>query len=291
MNDQKPRRPSATPSLALPPPRSGFAAPETLLERRTMPMPGGYPVDASIVTREVGLGPLSGISCAPPNPRGVLFHMHGGGFRLGSPARSQAFAATLAARLGCEVIMPAYPLAPENPFPAALVALREALESVKTDGPLVIGGDSAGGNLAVGLCLLDAAADALFLISPWLDLRIASDGYDRAASTDRLFSRAMATEARQMYLQEHPADDPLASPLLAPIGGLPDTFVLAGGVETLLDDSLAFAAGLASAGVDVECRVVPDMQHVAPTFGSDWPGAAAGLEASIQFLKRQFAQR
>lgn len=291
MNDQEPRRTSAAPSPALPLPRPGCAAPEALLERRTTSLPGGYPVEASIVTREVRLGPLSGISCSPPNPRGVLFHMHGGGFRLGSPMRSQPFAATLAARLGCEVIMPAYPLAPENPFPAALVALQDALASVKIEGPLVIGGDSAGGNLAVGLCLLGAAADALFLVSPWLDLRIVSEGYDRAASTDRLFSRAMAMEARQMYLQGHSADDPLATPLLAPLEAMPDTFVLAGGAEVLLDDSLAFAARLASAGVDVECRVVPDMQHVAPTFGPDWPGAAAGLAASIQFLKRQFARR
>ncbi|RUN78378.1 hypothetical protein EJC47_00415 [Sphingomonas sp. TF3] len=290
MNDPGPHTPTA-PSFELSPPRPGSPAPDALRERRTMSLPGGYPVDARIVTREIQLGPLSGISCTPPDAHGVLFHMHGGGFRLGSPARSQPFAATLAARLGCTVILPAYPLAPENPFPAALAGLRKALASVQADGPLVIGGDSAGGNLAVGLCLLGAAADALFLISPWLDLRVVSDGYDRSAATDRLFSRAMAIEARDMYLQGHPADDLLASPLLAPLDALPDSFVLAGGVEVLLDDSLAFAARLAAAGVDVECRIVPDMQHVAPTFGPDWPGAAAGLEAGIQFLKRQFARR
>jgi monoterpene epsilon-lactone hydrolase len=189
------------------------------------------------------------------------------------------------------VIVPGYPLAPEYPFPTALVQLREAFAAIDTAQPLVIGGDSAGSNLALGLWQLGAAADALWLLSPWLDLRVTAGSYGRAAATDQLFSREMALDAREMYLQGHSPEDPLASPLLASLDGLPPTFVLAGGVEVLLDDSLALASQLASAGVDVECRVVPDMQHVAPTFGPDWPGAAAGLDAGIGFLERQFARR
>lgn len=283
---------SAPPQPLTPSPlRTGVAAPAALLERRSMSLPGGYPPAADVVTREVDLGPLRCLSCSPPGARGILFHMHGGGFRVGSPHRTQPFAAALAARLGCTVILPGYPLAPEHPFPAALVALREAFAMMDTDEPLVIGGDSAGGNLAVGLCLLGAAPDALWLISPWLDLRLTSQGYDRAAGTDRLFSRSTAMDAREMYLQGHTPEDPLASPLLASLERLPRTFVLTGGAEVLLEDSLAFVAQLATAGVDVECHVIADMQHVAPTFGPEWPGASAGFEACVQFLERQFARR
>lgn len=275
-----------------PPLRPGRAAPAALVERRAMALPGqGYPPCPDVVTRQIELGPLRCLSCAAPNPHGVLFHIHGGAFRSGNPSRSRPFAETLAARLGCTVILPGYPLAPENPFPAALMKLLAAVEDIDSDHPLVIGGDSAGGNLALGLWQLGAAADAFWLLSPWLDLRIAAGSYDRAAATDQLFSRETAMDAREMYLQDHSPADPLASPLLGSLQGLPQTFVLAGGVEVLLDDTLELVSLLGAAGVDVECRIVPDMQHVAPTFGPDWPGSAAGLDAALRFLERQFARR
>ncbi|ALC14142.1 alpha/beta hydrolase [Sphingopyxis sp. 113P3] len=257
-----------------------------------MALPGnGYPPCPEVVTQQIELGPLHCLSCAAPNAHGVLFHIHGGGFRGGNPSRSRPFAETVAARLGCTVILPSYPLAPENPFPAALIKLRAAVAAIETNQPLVIGGDSAGGNLALGLWHLGAAADALWLLSPWLDLRIAAGSYDRAAATDQLFSREMALDAREMYLQGHSPGDPLASPLLGSLEGLPETFVLAGGGEVLLDDTLKLFSLLGAAGVDVECRIVPDMQHVAPTFGPDLPGSAAGLDAGVRFLERQFARR
>lgn len=272
--------------------RTGRDAPAALLERRAMALPDdGFPVVHGVVTREIQLGPLRCLSCAVPEAHGVLFHIHGGGFRMGSPSRSRPFAETLASTLGCTVILPTYPLAPEEPFPAALLGLRDAFAAIDTAEPLVIGGDSAGGNLAIGLWQLGAVADALWLLSPWLDLRVKADSYVRAAQADQLFSRAMALDAREMYLQGHPPEDPLVSPVLASLDGLPATFLLVGGVEVLLDDSLALFSRLAVAGVDAECRVIPEMQHVAPTISSDWPGAAAGLNAGIGFLERQFTRR
>ncbi|MDB5452225.1 MAG: hormone-sensitive lipase, partial [Caulobacteraceae bacterium] len=229
---------------------------------------------------------LDCVSCSVENARGTLLHLHGGGFRMGGPRRLAPFAAVVAARVGCTVIVPGYPLAPENPFPGAFHGLLAAFEELDADGPLVIGGDSAGGNLAVGMCLLGAQPDALMLISPWLDLRVQHAGFDRAAATDIMFSRESALDARAAYLQDHPPEDPLASPVLADISGLPPTFILAGGMEVLLDDSLDLAAKLATARVDVELRVVPDMQHVAPALNSEWDGSAAGLDAAIGFLKR-----
>lgn len=285
-------RPATARPLDTPPLKPGREAPAELLARRAMALPGhGYPPPPSVVTQEIELGPLRCLSCSAPDAHGVLFHIHGGGFRGGNPSRSQPFAETVAARLGCTVILPGYPLAPENPFPAALLNLRDAFAAIDTSQPLVIGGDSAGGNLALGLWQLGAAADALWLLSPWLDLRVTAQAYDRAATTDQLFSREMALDAREMYLQGHSPEDPLASPLLGTLDGLPETFVLAGGVEVLLDDSLRLVSQLAAAGVDVECRIIPDMQHVAPTLGPDWPGSLAGLDASIRFLERQFAHR
>ncbi len=282
-------RPITRVPLVPPALRTGRDASPELQERRLLALPGkGFPPITGIETREIELAGLGCLSSAPPNPRGVLFHIHGGAFRSGNPQRLRPFAETLASLVNCTVILPTYPLAPENPFPAALVRLQDAYTEVATGQPLVLGGDSAGGNLALSLWHMGAAADALCLISPWLDLRVAAASYERAAGTDQLFSREMAQDARQMYLQGHSPDDPLASPLLGAVDNMPPTFIVAGGVEVLIDDTLALFSRLATAGVDVECRVVPEMQHVAPTFGLDAPGAAAGLEAITGFLDRQF---
>ncbi len=275
--------------LQPPPRRTGRPAPDVLVGRRAGMTPSGYPPVDHVVQSESTLAGLDCIVSTVDGARGTLFHLHGGGFRLGGPRRLAPFSATLAARANCTVVTPAYPLAPEEPFPAALHALMDGLDALDVDGPLVISGDSAGGNLAVGLCLQGAKADGLMLMSPWLDLRVTSDGYARAAATDQMFSLASAQDGAEGYLQGHPADDPLASPVLADVAGLPPTLILAGGVEVLLDDSLTFAVNLATALVDVELRVIPDMQHVAPTFSADRAGATAGLDAVISFLGRRFA--
>jgi len=278
----------ATP-LSLAPLREGRPADEGLAARRGgITVPTDYPAFDQVRRDEIVLGDLPCLRLSAESGRGTLFHIHGGGFRLGGPPRMEPFARALAARANCTVIVPAYPLAPEHPFPAALHGLFGAYHALEAAGPLVLGGDSAGGNLATALYLLGASADALLLMSPWLDLRVASEGYDRSAATDQLFSRAAAEGARDGYLQGHSADDPLASPLLSDAGPFPPTLVVAGGGEVLLDDSLAFAARLAKCCTDVDLHVVAEMQHVAPTFSSQWPGSAAAMDVTVAFLRRQF---
>lgn len=283
------RRSDLAKALQPPSRRTGYPASEATVARRTGMPPSKQPAFDHVIRSAATLAGVDCIVSTVPGARGTLFHLHGGGFRIGGPQRMAPFSAALAARAHCTVINPAYPLAPEEPFPGALHVLMDAFDALDVQGPLVISGDSAGGNLAVGLCLQGAEADGLMLMSPWLDLRGESEGFVRGAATDQLFSLASAKEAGETYLQGHPSDDPLASPVLADVAGFPPTFILAGGVEVLLDDSLVFANNLAKALVDVELRIIPDMQHVAPSFDIDWPGAAAGMDAMVSFLKRRFA--
>ena len=227
---------------------------------------------------------IGGVRCVAVEPAGggsggVLLYLHGGGYRLGSPLAYLDYAASLAEATGWRVVMPFYRLAPEHPFPAALhdaVAVYRAL----ADGrPIVIAGDSAGGGLTAALCQAAAAAGApaggAILVSPMLDLTAQGASYDRNAVRDVLFSRQAVLEAADMYLQGHPADDPLVSPLNADPAVFPPTLLLVGTAEVLLDEVLVFAGSLARADMRVSL-------HIAPAVGHVWPLIVPGSDAAAE---------
>ena len=111
----------------------------------------------------------------PPSPQTTLLYLHGGGFVGCSPKTHRPLTAAFALQ-GLRVFVPDYRLAPEHPFPAApqdAQAVWHALRA-STPGRLVVAGDSAGGNLTLGLMLAlrDAGLplpDAAVMFSPVLD--------------------------------------------------------------------------------------------------------------------------
>jgi acetyl esterase/lipase len=109
----------------------------------------------------------------------VILFLHGGGFIAGSINCHRKLAAHLAKATGCRALVPAYRLAPENPFPAqlddALGIYQWLLKEGFDPSHIATAGDSAGGNLATSLCLRTQAEDlpfpaAIIGISPWLDM-------------------------------------------------------------------------------------------------------------------------
>jgi acetyl esterase/lipase len=229
----------------------------------------------------------------PAGPaRGVVLHLHGGGFRQGCPEMIGPYAAALAERCGVEVVCPAYRLAPEHPFPAGLNDAAKVYRALRREGgaPLIVSGDSAGGGLAASLTALvtserDAPA-ALILLSAWLDLTVSAESYRANAATDPLFSRESGEAAAELYLQGHTPEDPLASPLLAALEGFPPTLVNFGEGEVLADDSRAFHAALQAAGVTAELHPVPGMDHVAVTRGPTLVGAPETFATVAAFVGR-----
>lgn len=242
---------------------------------------------------------IAGVRClrfAPADAvRGRVVHAHGGGFRMGSPEATEPYAARLAQACGVEVVCPAYRLAPEHPFPAGLndvLVVTRALAAER--GPLILAGDSAGGNLATAAALALAREGivlaGLVLHSPWLDLTVSRASYAQNAASDPLFSRAAARDAAQLYLQDHPADDPFASPALGDVGGLPATFLSVGTGEVLRDDALAMDAALRSAGAAVDLVTIAGMEHTAVVRGPDLVGAEQVFDATRAFLDRLLAR-
>jgi len=278
------------PGPALPPRRAGRPPPPELVQRRAgVAAMADHPRPAGVEVRVTEIAGVSCVVCTPTSPQGRLVHFHGGGYRLGSAAAWAPFGARLAEACGLEVHLPDYALAPELPFPAALhdaLAVIEALANGRD--PLFVGGDSAGGGLALSTALIAQAGGVriagLSLLSPWLDLTATAATYQTCADSDALFSRAAATEAAEAYLQGVASDDPLASPLFADLSQAPPLLVMASGAEVLVNDSVALAARTASLGRAVQLHVVPGQPHVWPVLRPDEPASAWALAVAATFF-------
>lgn len=205
----------------------------------------------------------------------ALMYLHGGGYVAGSPKTHRAFTARLALELNCEVWVPDYRLAPEHPFPAGLYDAADVWTEflkVQSGKTVLLGGESAGGGLSLALCYLlrERAVrlpDQLFLLSAWLDIRMAGDSYTRNDSRDVIAKSATTeTGCARHYAGEEPRTNPLMSPILGDPTGLPPTYVMVADTEIFEDDSRAFVIHAREAGVDVTFEVGHGLWHAWPLF-------------------------
>jgi len=183
-----------------------------------------------------------------------------------------------------------YRLGPEQPFPAAVDDAAAAAATLAEAGPLAVAGDSAGGGLTVATPRARRAAggpapSAGWCISPWADLTQSGASYESRAAEDPMVSRADLAFMAGRYLQGADPTDPLASPLMADLTGLPPLRIDVGDAEVLLDDAVVLAERAAAGGVTVELMVWPEMIHVFPVFPASMvPEATACLAAAGAFL-------
>jgi len=229
-------------------------------------------------------------------PKALLVYLHGGGYFACSTRTHRPFTTAFAQR-GLRVYAPDYRLAPENPFPAAVedaVAVWRAVRAeAGTSLPMVIGGDSAGGGLALATMLkLRAEGDALpaaaALFSPLTDL--VGIGESRRTNDRRcaMFHGQGMQRATEFYMGDGRGDprDPLASPLYADLAGLPPMLIHVGADETLRDDSTELARRARAAGVRVELTVWPVVPHVWQLFHPFVPEGRQSLAAAAAFLRQ-----
>lgn len=194
-----------------------------------------------------------------------IYYIHGGGFVVGSLDSHDAICAELADFARAELVSVDYRLAPEHVWPAALEDCHAVLRALLADGrPVVIAGDSAGGNLTAGI-VLKARADGLrgvvgqALIYPGLGGDLVSGSYIEMSEAPGL------TTADTKYYREilrAPAENPFAAPLAEKdLSGLPATYITGAFFDPLRDDARIYAARLATAGVNVTFREEPQMIH------------------------------
>jgi acetyl esterase len=223
----------------------------------------------------------------PGDPRTAtaVIWFHGGGWVTGDLDYSDEICRLIAGAAGCEVISVGYRLAPEHRCPAAVqdgLAVARCVAAGGSGGPsrpVVLAGDSAGGNIAA-VCAQQLAPDpdvglaGQLLVYPVLDDDVTRDSYRRNAG--------LVLGAREMgwFFDQYCPPDERRSPLFAPLrarelAGLPATAIMIAGHDPLSDEGAAYARALAAAGIEVTLLDYPSLVHGFLRFTGVAPAAAA----------------
>lgn len=245
------------------------------------------------------VGGTAGFWLRPPNskPGTRMLYLHGGGYVLGLAQALTHFAGQIAARVGADTFVPDYRLAPEHPFPAAIDDAVAAYRGLVADGAerIVVAGDSAGGGLTLSLLSILAADKTNGMVqpvgaavmSPWTDLSLAGESHETRAEADPIFTRGVLKAFADMYLQGQDPTDPKASPLHAPLDGLPPIRIDVGDDEVLLADSTRYADRARAAGVDITLSVWEGMPHVFQSSLGQFLAAEKSVNAISDFLRQR----
>jgi epsilon-lactone hydrolase len=221
---------------------------------------------------------------------GAVLFLHGGAFILGSPVSHRSITGRLAKHTGATIFVPDYRLAPEHAFPAALddalTSYRALLAQGYAPERIAIAGDSAGGGLALSLCLRLrseglAQPACVVVISPWADLTLTRLA---PVADDALLRAAWLDQGAAAYLQGRPARDPFVSPLLANLAGLPPTLIQEASEEILRDDSRRLTETMSADGVSVIHREFPCMWHDFQLYAGLVPEATQAVAEIAQFI-------
>jgi acetyl esterase len=211
--------------------------------------------------------------------RGLVLYFHGGGWVVGSLDGWDASVRSLAVASGCDVVSVDYRLAPEHVFPAAADDAYDALvwaaspAGLAAGRPIVVAGDSAGGNLAAVAALrardFGGPPVALqVLVYPVVDCDLDRRSYREYDGDEFILNRRDMTWFWDHYTPD-PATrvNPYASPLRAPsLAELPPAYVVTAEHDPLRDEGFAYADRLRSARVPVEHRHFGSQIHAFFTF-------------------------
>lgn len=197
----------------------------------------------------------------------VYLDIHGGALISGGGVVTRLMSAPTAYATGMVHWAVDYRMPPLHPYPAALddlVAVYRALLDVRDPADVVVGGGSAGGNLAAAL-LLRARDEGLplpgtlVLLTPEADLTESGDTFTTLARADNTLGRLR--EVNLLYAAGHDLTEPYLSPLFGDLRGFPPTFLQAGTRDLFLSNTVRMHRKLRAAGVDAELHVFEAMPH------------------------------
>jgi monoterpene epsilon-lactone hydrolase len=279
-------------SLSIEGMRAGFAA---MMD--TMEVPAQVQATSTVIAgrRAVIVEPEE--SARP----GTILYFHGGSFMLGSPETAMSLTANLVVRAGIRAISLDYRLAPEHPYPAgindAVAAYRALLDDGADPQSIAFAGDSAGGGIAVGACLLERDAGlplpaAVLTFSALLDATLTGTSMTTKEGVDPFLTREGLLSSGQAYLAGQDPREPLLSPAVcADMTGFPPLLLQVGTNELLLDDSTRLAQRALDAGVDVTLDVTAAVPHVFQAFAGTLDEADEALDRAALFLTQRLIPR
>ena len=241
---------------------------------------------------------------ADPNRR--LLYLHGGAFRVGSPRSHRYITAELSRRAGVAVLAIDYRMQPEFKTIHCHEDAQTAYQWILENGPegssapqeLYVAGDSAGGNLTLSVIAWARdnklrAVDGAIALAPLTDATMSSPSWKSNQHSDPFLGPSLGQMLRIpsaiLHLGSRVAggaapNDPMLSPLLGDLSGLPPILIQASADEMLYGDAQRYANKARAAGSDVALQLWPKMVHVFQGFGPDLAEAQDALTRIAGFI-------
>jgi acetyl esterase len=232
-----------------------------------------------------------------------MVYFHGGGWVWASVDTHDRLCREYALASGCAVISVDYALSPEAVFPQAIEECAAVVRWVGAHGAewdldparIALGGDSAGGNLALGTALMlrDGGGPALrgiLALYPVCDANFGTGSYQEFGAGGYF----LTLEKMRFYWSVYAPDDamrlhPLASPLRADLRGLPPVMVQLAELDVLRDEGIALAEKLRSAGVETAFELVPGVIHGYLRASAKVAKARAAIASGSAWLRNAMA--
>jgi acetyl esterase/lipase len=255
----------------------------------------------------------AGVPCEwvlPPgvDPRRRVLYLHGGAFFAGSPNSHRTMTARVAELTGAAVLSVDYRLRPEHPRAAGIEDCRRTYRWLLENGPdgpaplerLYLGGDSAGGNLALVVSAWarddgQRQPDAVLAFSPVTDCSFRAPSIRANAETDTLvrplFGSLLSLPGFLLrwivlFSDRMRPTNPVLSPVYGDLSGLPPTLVQVSESEMLFDDARRYVNKARGQGSPVELQSWAGLLHVWQLFYPEVPEAGAAWREVAAFLAR-----
>ncbi|WP_371596504.1 alpha/beta hydrolase [Streptomyces sp. NBC_00564] len=234
-------------------------------------------------------GSPDGSSDLPP-----LLYFHGGGWSVGGLSTSDALCRKLTARSGGVVVNVDYRLAPENPYPAAVedalaaaAWLSRNAADLNAGGPgILVGGDSAGGNLAAVVAQASRSTDEFTVRAQLLICAAVNLGHRRGSYVEFAKGYFVSTSEFEHWISLYAPGQDLSDPRLSPaaateLAGTPAALVVTAEYDPLRDAGEEYARALRGAGVDVSLFRVDGQVHDFPVLGDLIPEGDTAVDAIV----------
>lgn len=232
-------------------------------------------------------------------PHPVHLHYHGGGWVIGDLETHDADCREICRAAGVIVIAVDYRLAPEHLYPAAVedcfAAAQWAAANAESiggrSGPISVGGDSAGGNLAAVISRIARDAGAPQINFQLLLYPVTDAAMDTASYVDNREGYMLTEQSMNWFWECYCPDperrlEPDASPLRATdLSGLPAALVMTAEFDPLRDEGEAYAKRLQEAGVTVTCERYDGLIHGFFSQARMVPAARPALDAATKALR------
>jgi monoterpene epsilon-lactone hydrolase len=268
---------------------------------------GQTEVDAEIRPVSAAGVPAEWVLSRGADPARRMLYLHGGAFMAGSPKSHRPLTARLSAENGAAVLSVDYRLMPENRRLDCPMDCATAYRWILENGPegkapldtLFVGGDSAGGNLALVVIAWARdeglrPADAAVAFSPLTDSTYSAPSLRSNLGTDPMLAETFRQVQRlprwlllwgSFLLMRVRPQDPRVSPVFGSLAGLPPVLVQASTAEVLIDDGRRWVNKARAEGTDATLQCWPGVVHVFQAFVPDLPEANEALAEVRTFFE------